>query len=339
MFLLTMLLAPVAALLASCSDDAFFTVDGKFADGADRQVTLGYYDGSGYKEATVLSIDGSFRLAGVSAAYTVVTLSDQNQTPLVTAIARNGDKLSLTIDPAEPINSKARGNKPTEAYNEFVRDNAANVIKADAAALNAAITGYIAAHPDNPESTALLTNLFFTQGYEVKADSLLRLIGPKARSRAILGTYPALLATQLSNEAQANITTRYIPGPGGKQVRVSPGNATLTLLAFSDDDASHIDSAQLILRELTGRFPAARLRGVELSGVSDSLSWAAKVAADTTATYDRSWNPVQIADRHWNDLAIPWRPFYVVFDSTGTQTLRTSSAAHAREFIVKYLDQ
>lgn len=329
-----------SALFCSCSDDTHFTVAGRFADGADRPVTVSYFDGSGYKTVTLNGIDGSFRFTGVAPAYALVTVSDAvEQTPFVSAIVKNGDEISLDIDPAEPINSKARGNDPTEAYNEFVRDNAEALLTDNTAAINSAVAAYIGANPGRTESTALLTSIYRTPGYEVQADSLLRLLSPAVRSRALLASYPALLSTQLGEEILATIPVRFMTGPDNKTIRISPRDASLTLYSFLDDEVTRLDSAAMILRELSQTYPLRRLRAVELSSATDSLTWAARVSADTTVTYDRVWAPVVIADRNWKSLAIPTRPYFIVADSTGAQCLRTGSASRARDFIVNFLSK
>lgn len=336
---LRVLVWALGALAAACSDDTSFTVTGSFGDHVDRSVTMSYYDGSAYKVATVNSIDGSFRLTGVAPSYTLVTLSD-GATPLVSLIARNGDGLSADIDYAEPVNSKARGNDPTEAFNGFIRDNAEGYVKGDARALNDAVARYIADHPDSPESTALLTSVYITPGHELQADSLLRLLRPEARTRALLGTFPALLATQLEVDVSGPLSSRTLPGPGGSALRVIPRESTLTLYAFADDaQPSGSDSAAILLRDLTSMFPRKRLHGVELSSASDSLSWAVRVRNDSTALYDRSWSPMVTAERQWKSLAIPSLPFFILIDSTGNQRMRTHSAAAMRDFTVKLLSR
>ena len=75
------------------------------------------------------SIDGSFRLEAVAPAYSLVSIADQDNNLLASAIVRNGDEISLKLDPAEPINSRASGNKPTEAFDAFIHDNAESIIK------------------------------------------------------------------------------------------------------------------------------------------------------------------------------------------------------------------
>lgn len=334
------ILVMAAALLASCGDNTKFTVAGRFTDGADRYVTMTYFDGSGVKEVNASAINGSFRVSGVAPAYALLTIIDAStQTPYVSAIARNGDAINLEIDASEPVNCKARGNKPSEAFNAFIRDNAEPILNGREAVVNRIVSDYIVANPDGPESTAMLTNLFFAAGHEQKADSLLRLLGPEARSRALIGSFAMMLASQLDEEATSPVSQHYLTGPDNKRVRLSPRDASLTLYAFSDDDATRVDSTTMLLRELTGRYPVKRFHGIALSSASDSLSWAVKVSADTTVVYDRVWTPVLLADRDWKRLAIPRRPYFIVVDSVGSQLLRTGSASRARSFIINRLDR
>lgn len=329
----------IATLLAGCSKPTDFTVKGKTESGDDLTVYMTYYDGSAMRREEASTLKGEFHLRGRSMSPALLTFTDADHRQLTQAIASNGDEISLTIDTSEPVNSRAKGNKPTEMLSDFMADNAGPLVTGDTRAVNAAVGKFIADHPDSPASTALLTSVFSTPGHEEQADSLLRLLTAKARSRAILGTYPTLLAMQLGVDATANITTRTLPGTDrDHSVRLNPRKASLTLLAFGTSQTLGTDSAEIILRDLTERWPDTRLQAIELSGAPDSLTWAVGVRRDSTAKWQRTWTPYTTADRQWKSYAIPARPFFIVSDSTGTMRLRTRSAAEAQRFIDAFLN-
>lgn len=328
----------IATLLAGCSKPTDFTVKGKTEGGDDLTIYMTYYDGSAMRREEANTLKGEFHLRGRSMSPALLTFTDADDRQLTQAIASNGDKISLTLDIAEPINSRAKGNKSTQQLNDFMADNAGPLLNGDTRAINTAVSKFIAANPDSPASTALLTSVFRTPGHEEQADSLLRLLTAKARSRAILGTYPTLLALQLGVDVTANIATRTLPGTDrDHSVRLSPRKASLTLLAFGTPKTIGTDSAEIILRDLTERWPDSRLQAIELSGAPDSLTWAVGVRRDSTAKWQRTWTPYTTADRQWKSYAIPARPFFIVSDSTGTMRLRTRSAAEALHFIDGFL--
>ena len=329
----------IAILLAGCSKPTDFKVKGKTENGDDLTLYMTYFDGSAMRREEVSTLKGEFNLRGRSMSPALLTFTDADNRQLTQAIADNRDESSLTLDPAEPVTTRAKRNKHTEKLSGFMADNAGPLVTGDIRAINAAVAKFIAENPDSPASTALLTSVFRTPGHEEQADSLLRLLTAKARSRAILGTYPTLLAMQLAVDATANITSRTLPGTDrDHSVRLNPRKASLTLLAFGTSRTIGSDSAEIILRELTERWPDSRLQAIELSGAPDSLTWAVGVRRDSTAKWHRTWTPYTIADRQWKSYAIPARPYFIVSDSTGTMRLRTRSAAEARRFIDGFLD-
>lgn len=337
--LIPTLLAALTLLFVSCSDDTTFNIEGSFADGGEHELDITYFNGAFMQHATVPTVKGEFRYIGSSSSPAVVTLSEQGRKTLVMLIATNGDDISVKLDSSEPLNSKVSGSKASEALNEFVIDNAAVIIKDDAAAINAAIGDYIGRNPDSPVSTALLTYFYRISDNEERADSLLRLLGPKARSRAILGSFPSFLSTQISVEATAPVNSISLPGPDGHNFYVYPRESSLTLYAFADDEINSpgVDSSLVVLRDLTPRFPRKRLRAVLVSSAMDSLSWASKVKNDSTSLWDKTWSPVVVAQRQWRGYTIPQRPYFILVDSTGTQRLRTASGARLIDFVNKFL--
>ncbi|MCM1029120.1 MAG: hypothetical protein NC342_05240 [Pseudoflavonifractor sp.] len=334
--LIYILIAAATAMAGGCSKADHFTIDGETQ--GDEPLTMMWHDGSQMHETHLAPLDGSFRIKGSAPDYALVWLMDESERPLVSVIARDGDHLRVEIDRNEPLNSRARGNDVTEQLDAWIHDNAPALATMDASAINAAVEAFIAENPSSPASTALLTNYFRSMGSEATADSLLRLLQPEARSKALLGSWPALLASRLTLDASGTIGPRSLPGPKGKRIRLYPRDATLTLIAFGTPQGRReADSAVATLRDLTTRYPRRRLQALEVSSYADSSTWAMNVAADTAAAWDITWTPGATADRQWRNYAIPTLPYFIIADSTGTQRLHTASASEASRYITRLL--
>ncbi len=329
-----MVIAAVAlSSLTGCSKAPRFTVKGHIEGVSGGDVVIQWHDGHGMQRHDVTVADGSFSFTGVADDYVLLWIVSERGEPLANLIARNGDKLKAEINPDDPGASKTGGNRPTEELSDWLAATADIRGNHDAGAVNDAIETFIADHPTSPAATALLTNFFYAADSEVRADSLLRLLQPQARSRALLGSFPSLLASRLTLDASGALRTGSLPGPDGKRIRLYPREATLTLVAFSSPSGQRrADSAVIILRELTSRYPRRRLLPLEVSGAPDSITWASNIASDSAAWLS-TWVPGATADRQWRQLAVPSLPYFIVADSTGTQRLHTTSASRARAFI------
>lgn len=339
--ILAVLLAALVAVgtLAGCSGADSFTVSGKVAGSDDAALVIMWHDGHGMQRRDVTVDGGSFKFTGVAPEYSLMWILSGDGEPLTCLIARNGDKIKADIDLSEPGASVARGNGPTDEINGWLRSNAAVIEADDAAGINDAVEAFIADHPASPAATALLTNFFVAADAEVRADSLLRLLQPQARSRALLGSFPVILASRLTLDASGSIKAGSLPGRDGNRVRLYPRESSLTLVAFgSPSGLRGSDSAVILLRDLTDRYPRRRLLPLEVSTYADSATWAGNIASDSSA-WLITWTPAVTADRQWRQLAVPSLPYFIVADSTGAQRLRTTSAARARAFIEATLRQ
>ena len=66
----------------------------------------------------------------------------------------------------------------------------------------------------------------------------------------------------------------------------------------------------------------------------DTPAWR-RITRPDSAGWIQAWLPGGTASRGIDSLAVPSLPYFIVADSTGSQLLRTPSAAAARSFIDK----
>lgn len=327
----------ILSVMAGCSKPESFTVSGVTADGSETTVSMTWFDGKAVRRAEGRSVEGKFTIVGSAPAPTVAWLSDGSGRLFASFIVENGDKVKVTADLAEPVKSTVSGPDNAEEYAGWLASNAVALERDDEAAVNAAVARYVGAHPDSPVSTALIVWVFRSAGYELQADSLMRLLGPGARSKAITGSFPDMLASQLAIEATGALQTRTYPVGHGRTERFYPRESSYSMVAFTGSASERTDTLAPLFRRLTERYPRRRLNILQVSGAADSAEWARSVEADSTAKWIRTWAPTATADRHWRPYAVPSLPFFIIADSAGTQLLRTPSAAAAEDFIVSRL--
>lgn len=335
--LLSLLAAVLFIVASACSRPENFTVRGETADGSETSLMLAWFDGASMRRVEGRALEGKFSFTGSSPAPAMAWLADGSGRLLASFIVADGDRVSVSADLAEPLKTTVSGADNAEEYAGWLASNAVALARGDAEAMNAAVASYVGDHPESPVSAALLAWVFRSAGNEQQADSLMRLLGPGARSKAILGSFPDMLATQLSVEASGPVQARSYPVGGDRSERFYPRESVLSLVAFTGGSAERSDTIAPLFRRLSERYPASRLRILQVSGAADSAEWARSVEADSAAKWMRTWAPLATADRRWRSYAIPSLPFFIVADSTGSQVLRTPSPAQAEDFITGHL--
>lgn len=302
----------------------------------DREVRTRYFNGISVVSGSSLPFDGEVTLSGKTADRTLLTFSLIDGTHLASLIVGNGDEIEVRVDADFPNEAKISGSGDSKKLLEFRSANSHLFDMADPERLNEAIADYIISHPNDIVSAALLVNWFSTPGYEVRADSLLRLISPEVKSRPLLNNYQNQLAEQLSADASSNITSMSFVNSRDSLIRFSPLRRSLSLLAFLDDGSGRSSRRQDLaqLNELYKRYPRRRFDILEFTLAVDSLNWQIALNNDTSA-WQRVWTPALLSDPRLRKLAVPGVPFFMVVDSTGQQLLRTRSV----DLAVKCVDE
>ncbi len=313
-------------MLGACSKPDGFVVKMKINNLRDREVRTRYFNGLSVVSGSSLPFDGEVTLTGKTGDKTLLTFSLVDGTHLASLIVGNGDEIEVTLDADFPNEAKISGSADSKKLLEFRSANSHLFDMADPERLNDAIARYITDHPDEIVSTALLVNWFSTPGYEMRADSLLRLINPAAKSRPLLNNYQNQLAEQLSVDALANLTSLSFVNSRDSLIRFSPVRSSVSLIAFLDDGSGRSSRRQDLaqLNEVYKRYPRRRFNILEFTLAVDSLNWQITMNSDTSS-WQRVWAPAIFSDPRLRKFAVPGVPFFMVVDSTGQQIMRTRS--------------
>lgn len=330
-----LLAALIAALMtAACRRGTDFAVVGKLDNLGDRMIEMVYWDGHGFKQVEVSSVDGQFRLEGSSDDYTLVELSVLGGDDIATFVARNGETIKIKGDMNDASTISIKGNKASTEYARWVAENGELLARGDAAAVNRAVAAYVRDHRESMASTLMLMTRFYTPGHELLADSLLREIDESARPENVVKNIVAALESQVSKDARGQVQTMTLYSAGDTVVNFYPRHHSLSLLVFGWDTKA--DSLTRTLKMLAGEYKPRRLRILEISLVPDSAMWRQSIKGDS-ARWVQAWAPGSASGAAVRELAVPRLPFVIVADSTGRQLYRGTSVAAMADTIERRL--
>lgn len=327
----------IAALLCSCSSSDSFRIEGKIEGGGAQTVELTYYSSGAIRRLTAAASDGKFSMEGESPQPALAYLSVAGSAPLATLVVRNGDDIDCKVDP-EKHTWKASGNKATQTLADFTAANEQLLTTGTDEQVNAAVAQYVTTHSKEIGSAALIVTHFRARGHETLADSLISLLPAEARQQGIMQNFMASLATQLSAEANADITTMPLFDARDTTFRYVPQRQTVTLFAFVDSRPESRDSIVRRLRDISGRLSQRRCRVIEVSDALDSASWKRSIASDS-ATWLQVWAPGTVASSSFRKLSVNRLPFFIVSDSVGHQLYRGSSVTEATSAVDERLSK
>lgn len=312
--------------LTSCGKKKHFVIQGQLEGLGAQMVTLTYFADEGLKRETVSAEAGKFVFRGESNEPTLC-LIEANGRELISIVAQNGDKIQLSGDFVTPYSIKAKGNGTSRQISDFLAANSELFLSGNAEAINRKIGEFVTKNRNSIASVALMTSYFRTPGFEVLADSLLRVISPDVRTAPIMQNFGPVLATQLTKHTAREVLPMSIYLRTDTVISFSPSGSSYTLLAFVGDNKTMRDSVIPHLRKLN-EMPKRRMQVLEISTAKDSALWKRSTAADS-AGWHQMWSPGTIAGVELHNLAVPRIPFFIISDSVGAQVLRTSSVKAA----------
>lgn len=322
-----------------CGNTEDFVINGSIA-GVDAQtVSVIYFNRSGMQSQSAQATGGKFSLRGVAATPTLAVLSLGDGTRLATLIVRNGEEINLEVDPSDPYNIKLTGSTGSQEIASWLNENARALAASDAAAINAAVAQYIESHPSRISATAILVNYYSCPGYESAADSLFSMLKQQARPADIVQGFNAVVNAQLTADSQAPVTYMSMYELRDSMITYSPSRSSASLLCFTTDNRSSLDSIRGHLRRLRTGHSEKALQLLEISTAPDSATWRGSFRGDTIVSWKRTWLPGSLGAPSVRKLAIPRLPFFIVTDSTGAQIYRGASLKGAEAALTPLLSR
>lgn len=323
----------VAALsLTSCGDSKHFRVEATFDGLGAESVEMIYAGDEGVQRiAGRADAEGRVSLQGSSAEPVIVWLMRSNGDPICFLLARNGEKISVAMKPGDYSTFTIEGSDDNEALGKFFADNAGIMDNpARRRDLDAAIARYVGANPSSIASTALLVTLYDAENDPAAADKLFGSLSLEARKASLTADFRSLLANAVVTNDEMLLHPFSIYDKNDSLISFLPTSKPYSLLAFTSLDKP--DSVTAMLRRVRGRHDKARLEMMEIGLWGDPDTWRADVRGDS-ATWRQGYaagGPSSTALRRYK---VPRTPFFIITDSTGRATLRTSGVAAVEKYL------
>lgn len=329
-FTKSLIIFALSVLATACGGGKGFTIDCEIKGLDNRGVEMVYATPRGLSHTTHHPDGDRLELHGESAELTPVELFTVDGELLASLVARNGDKIKLTMTLGNLQSLRITGQDASSAYTAFLMDHMVPLTLGTPDTINSLIADYVRANPQSVASTMLLVNRFVTDGYELLADSLLGSIDPKARPALVAGGWAKSLGEQVSIGARKDLKMFTLRMARDTFARFTPTLQGFALLAFSDGVKP--DSTVKRLQSMRSDMSKRRLMMMEISLAPDSAMWRSQIERDSMkvdARWIQAWAPGGVASSQLRRLAVARVPYYIVADSTATVRYRGTSLAEA----------
>lgn len=323
----------ISVLLAACSGDKPFKINGKLSDGATTNLYVKYYGNYALNTLITAARDGKFSASGTVTSPTVVRVLDKDNKLLALVFVRNGDEINLTIDRTNPWASRVTGNEVNDSLTSFLNANASLLGSGKAKEINKLVSGYVKAHPDSEVSAVLLAYVYDASADPAEASALLAALGPNARLPYVVGSLTLQARRFASPAALGNVADfKYIKAGKDSAQIFRPADKAASLLVFSDDKSERPDSIVPKLKDIYKGVSRDKLQIMDIIITGDTTSMKGLTRRDS-ADWVQGWTPGGLLSDQLYPLGVPALPFYIVTDATGAQTYRGRSIVEARKAV------
>lgn len=318
----------IALVAASCGDSESFTIEGRIEDNATINIRYVYYTNGVLNRGITASRDGKFEIKGVAPTPTIVEITDNDYRPLGLLYIANGDRIECTLTRGNPYALKVDGSDVSSRWAAFLNDNA-DALRANKA--NAAVEKYISDHPDDVVSTLLMLTAYDSSRNAMHADSLMSSISQQARPSILVDGYNAMLQRLVSQTVAEPVEAIPYFNRRDSLVSFTPGSGKWSMLVMSDEYSGRRDSIVPALRRIRKLKKASDINIVDFSLDRDTIRWH-KSTRNDSAGWTQGWVAGSVASPGIDRLGVPRLPYFIIVDSLGNQSLRTSSVAEAEQY-------
>lgn len=312
-------------LVAACGGADSFVVDGQIAEGSTINLYVRYYTGSEVRDGVTPADQGKFSFRASTPQPTIVEILDNESKILGRAYVANGDKITMTLDRANPYRTTVKGTAVNEEWAAFLNAHADSLRAGRPGYANALVEQYSAEHPGEMVPALLFATLYDASIDPQRADSVMRSLSTDPHAQTLLLPMSTALARFAEVDFTApvkSITYRSLDTVATVFKPTKP--ASVLAFCASNYYGPERDSLVYAMRQ------AEKDKGLELCEIMfapDSLSWRSRTRLDSLA--HQGWVPAGIYSEGVDELAIPRLPYFIVLDSDGRQALRTSDFARA----------
>lgn len=318
----------LVAVVTGCGGGESFTLAGAVDGLGTQPLRLVYVADGRLQTATVTAIDGKFRYEGVAKEPTVVEIFGHSGRLVGRAYVSNGETVEGEWALDNPYKVKMKGNGISERWARFLTENADSLQSATTA--NRVVARYVGAHNDDLLSALLLMTQYDAASDGIRADSLMRLLTPKARPDALTASYRAMLAEGGAEPMSRKIMPMTLIDTAGEPFYYNPVRYSLSLVCFTM--GGNRDSIDRMLTQMRGDYPDRRLGMLEVSLLPDHGTWRTATRRDS-ARWQQLWAPGGVTHKAFDYLSVSRIPYFIVSDSTSRQIYRGTSLSGAARVI------
>ncbi len=326
----------ILTLLVSCDDDTEFRIEGTVDGLGTRNIVMTYVADRGVRSDGIVAIDGKFILVGASKNYTIVELTTAQHQLIGRVMIKNGQTLKCDYNLEDYYDQKVSGNKPSEQWSKFLRENAESLRTGDHILNNRLVTEYVESHKDNILSSALMLTQFYAPDHESQADSIFATIDPKARPESLVDNYRLILSRINSATLHGRIRSFTLTNLRDTTERYYAGRSSYTMFYFTGQGNERRDTIYPTLRMLNDSIKNRWIRVYEVSMAQDTSMWK-RIARQDSVAWPRVWVPGGPANTTFDDIDIPRLPYYILSDSIGETVYRGSSVKTASDTLLRRL--
>ena len=312
---LSLLAVIISAIIASaCGNSDSFTISGEIEGLGTRNLRFYYNDGNAVKVGLASAIDSKFRFEGHSKVETVVTITTGQRNVLATVVAQNGDDIALTLYAADPYKMKAKGNKTTEQFAEFINVNTETLAESNSRKINEVVANYVKQFPKRQSATLAMLTYYDMRIAPAEADSLLSIIDPKARPTHFVSGYRDLLSRADVSDSIIVLDPVILYCEKDSLTTIDPRKNSKTLFSFVTGVKAMDDSIKNQLKEFDDN---KNIKIVNVYLDLDTIQWKNHLRHSLPPGLN-TWTTGALASPRLSQFDLRMIPAFVVVDSTST---------------------
>ena len=321
-----LLLSFLIFFLASCSKNDFY-MDFNFTEDVTENYNLVYYASDINGGKTIQSVapvmNGKCYIKGMTTLPTLIYISAKKSSlPLVIYIEK-GEKVILTGNTNNPLEWKVEGNPIDEAFSKWREENINTLTSGNQEDINKIVADYVNDNQSDPLSLIMLLS-YYDRGldefqYSLLMSQLSRItekdewlkLAARADQYHFYSSYPAKIKSLVSR------STHNWPDT----ITFTSGSPGIFLFWQNDLNVKKemVDSMKVLVKE----FPDSNKRIIaDINFDADSMIWRNSIRRDSLKTTHRLWMPAGLTDKSVMKMKVGNLPYYIVFDSLGSQQYR-----------------
>lgn len=304
-------------LLTGCSNDKF-EIEGALSDAGTKNIRVVYMNEAGVQSSWIPVEKGRFKLVGVSADYTVISIYNHQREFITRTAVKNGDNVKIrgTIKHNHLIEMK--GNDVSKEWSEFRRENHRLYEEDDKIhALDKKIEKYIEENGDKITSLLLLLYDYSNINDIKKVHQLLGMIEEKSRPASIMQAYTEMNAELSKKSKRKTYHSMMFFNPKDSLESFVPLRSKVSVMCFwginDDDRKENIDSLNNLYEDYKGK---KQLQIADIMMDSDTSRWKKALRREDTP-WKHYWVVGGIMNKSIADLQIKKTPTFIVIDSIG----------------------